>query len=92
MTRPQLSLNVFPGRITGEGQRVSGTEGVPRQGHLACLRQSPRRADYSFVENSYISYGHRTMNTRLPVRSAIFKHRIARLVLQWVTMRESRVL
>lgn len=40
----------------------------------------------------FVSYGHRTMNTRLPVRSAIFKHRIARLVLQWVTMRESRVL
>jgi hypothetical protein len=38
------------------------------------------------------SYGHRTVNTRLPVCSAIFKHRIAWLVLQWVTMRESPVL
>lgn len=37
------------------------------------------------------SYGHRTMNTRLPVRSALVKHGIARLVLQWVTMRESLV-
>ena len=38
------------------------------------------------------SYGHRIMKTRLPVRSAISKHVIARLVLQWVTMRESLVL
>lgn len=37
------------------------------------------------------SYGHRTMNTRLPVRSAPVKRGIARLVLQWVTMRESLV-
>lgn len=40
---------------------------------------------------SSYSYGHRTMNTRLPVRSALVKHGIARLVLQWVTMRESLV-
>ena len=49
-------------------------------------------AGYKPINTTTVSYGHRTMNTRLPVRSAIFKHRIARLVLQWVTMRESRVL
>ena len=36
-------------------------------------------------------YGHRNMKARLPVRSALVKHVIARLVLQWVTMRESLV-
>jgi hypothetical protein len=39
-----------------------------------------------------VSYGHRTVKTRLPVRSAIFKHCIARLVLWWVTTWESLVL
>ena len=37
------------------------------------------------------SYGRRTLNTQLPVRSALVKQGIARLVLQWVTMRESLV-
>ena len=38
-----------------------------------------------------VIYGHRNMKARLPVRSALVKHVIARLVLQWVTMRESLV-
>ena len=37
-------------------------------------------------------FGHRTMKTSHPVRSAVDKHRIVRLVLQWVTMWESRML
>ena len=40
---------------------------------------------------STVIYGHRNMKARLPVRSALVKHVIARLVLQWVTMRESLV-
>ena len=37
-------------------------------------------------------FGHRTMKVSHPVRSAVNKHRIAWLVLQWVTMWESQVL
>ena len=37
-------------------------------------------------------FGHRTMKISHPVRSAVNKHRIDRLVLQWVTMWESRLL
>ena len=37
-------------------------------------------------------FGHRTMKISHPVRSALNKHRIVRLVLQWVTMWESRML
>jgi hypothetical protein len=48
--------------------------------------------DHQLRPGFTFSYGHRTMNARLPVRSAIFKHRIAGSVLQWVTMRESPVL
>jgi hypothetical protein len=38
------------------------------------------------------SYGHRTLKARLPVRSALVKQCIARLVLWWVTTWESLVL
>ena len=51
-----------------------------------------QKRHYVVIKIPYISYGHRIMKARLPVRSAIFKHDIARLVLQWVTMRESLVL
>ena len=37
-------------------------------------------------------FGHRVMKISHPVRSAVNKHRIDRLVLQWVTMWESRLL
>jgi hypothetical protein len=47
---------------------------------------------YNLNKEKDFSYGHRIMKARLPVRSAIFKHDIAGLVLQWVTMRESPVL
>ena len=38
------------------------------------------------------SYGHRLKSTRHPVRSAISKLQIARLVLEWVTIWEPLVL
>ena len=46
---------------------------------------------YSDVRYSDV-FGHRTMKVSHPVRSAVDKHRIAWLVLLWVTMWESRVL
>ncbi|KAF2710041.1 hypothetical protein K504DRAFT_524854 [Pleomassaria siparia CBS 279.74] len=39
-----------------------------------------------------ITYDHRTMNTRLPVRSALFKHCTGGLVVKWVTIGESLLL
>lgn len=39
-----------------------------------------------------VTYGHRSQNTRDPVRSPIFKLRTGRLVLRWVTTWESRLL
>ncbi|KAH4060128.1 hypothetical protein HBI37_193000 [Parastagonospora nodorum] len=38
------------------------------------------------------TYDHRTMKTRLPVRSAIYKHRTGGLVVKWVTISESPLL
>ncbi|KAF2635636.1 hypothetical protein P280DRAFT_411302, partial [Massarina eburnea CBS 473.64] len=34
------------------------------------------------------TYDHRTMNTELPVRSAVLKHRTGGLVVRWVTTSE----
>jgi hypothetical protein len=34
------------------------------------------------------TYDHRTLKTRLPVRSALFKQRTGRLVVRWVTTSE----
>ncbi|KAH4573605.1 hypothetical protein HBH79_212770 [Parastagonospora nodorum] len=38
------------------------------------------------------TYDHRALNTRLPVRSAIFKQRTGGLVVRWVTTGESPLL
>jgi len=38
------------------------------------------------------TYGHRSKNTRRPVRSALFKLRTGRLVVTWVTSSESLLL
>ncbi|KAH6246417.1 hypothetical protein HBI42_188840 [Parastagonospora nodorum] len=42
--------------------------------------------------NRSFTYDHRTMRTRLPVRSAIYKHRTGGLVVRWVTTGESPLL
>ncbi|KAH4994515.1 hypothetical protein HBI77_208610 [Parastagonospora nodorum] len=42
--------------------------------------------------NKTFTYDHRTMRTRLPVRSAIYKHRTGGLVVRWVTTGESPLL
>ena len=46
---------------------------------------------YKYTDYTDI-YDHRLKKTRHPVRSAISKLQIARLVLRWVTTRESLVL
>jgi hypothetical protein len=38
------------------------------------------------------TYDHRTLKTRLPVRSALFKQRTGGLVVRWVTTSESPLL
>ena len=47
---------------------------------------------YILVKKHYISitttYDHRLMRTGHPVRSAILKHQIGRLVVEWVTISE----
>jgi hypothetical protein len=46
-----------------------------------------------FIYNHHpITYDHRALNTRLPVRSAIFKQRTGGLVVRWVTTGESPLL
>ena len=44
------------------------------------------------TRSSVVTYGHRLKNIRDPVRSPIVKLLIAKLVLRWVTTRESLVL
>jgi hypothetical protein len=40
----------------------------------------------------FSTYDHRTLKTRLPVRSALFKQRTGGLVVRWVTTGESPLL
>jgi hypothetical protein len=40
----------------------------------------------------FSTYDHRIMRTRLPVRSALFKHDTGGLVVKWVTISESLLL
>jgi hypothetical protein len=42
--------------------------------------------------DDYSTYDHRTLKTRLPVRSALFKQRTGGLVVKWVTISESPLL
>ena len=43
---------------------------------------------YSLLTTPYFTYDHRTLKTRLPVRSALFKQRTGGLVVRWVTTSE----
>jgi hypothetical protein len=43
---------------------------------------------YCESTNFYLTYDHRTLKTRLPVRSALFKQRTGGLVVRWVTTSE----
>src|SRR5437588_9196392 len=60
-----------------------------RSGRTLSLLSNP----FKYLAQTHINvFGHRTMKISHPVRSAVNKHRIDRLVLQWVTMWESRLL
>ena len=56
----------------------------------AATRRESELFDTIYIEHFTISdtYNHRTLKTRLPVRSAIFKQRIGGLVVRWVTTSE----
>jgi hypothetical protein len=43
---------------------------------------------YTQHQHNYITYGHRTMKSELPVRSAELKHCTGGLVVRWVTTSE----
>ena len=80
-------------KVRGEGGELLREEhnGVfSRRGNAQLVGEQPRNCRQR-LNGSKIIYGHRNMKARLPVRSALVKHVIARLVLQWVTMRESLV-
>jgi hypothetical protein len=47
---------------------------------------------YSYLVDVSFTFDHRTLNTRLPVRSALFKQRTGGLVVRWVTTGESPLL
>jgi hypothetical protein len=47
---------------------------------------------YTYRLSSHVTYDHRTMNTELPVRSAVLKHCTGGLVVRWVTTSESPLL
>src|SRR5690242_8671819 len=43
---------------------------------------------YNLYVSTHSTYDHRTLKTRLPVRSALFKQRTGGLVVRWVTTSE----
>jgi hypothetical protein len=43
---------------------------------------------YFLLDSITFTYDHRTLKTRLPVRSALFKQRTGGLVVRWVTTSE----
>jgi hypothetical protein len=50
------------------------------------------RFDIFLLWRESFTYDHRIMRTRLPVRSALFKHDTGGLVVKWVTISESLLL
>jgi hypothetical protein len=53
------------------------------------LAHEPCLTNNMYVTFSYsFTYDHRTLKTRLPVRSALFKQRTGGLVVRWVTTSE----
>ena len=66
---------------------------------LQCLPQGALDYNISFIYefssraySTYSTYDHRLVRTGHPVRSAILKHQIGRLVVGWVTTSESLLL
>ena len=69
---------------------------LPRSGSniIAVLGYGPRFVFWIIDTTSItiVTYDHRLMRTGHPVRSAILKHQIGRLVVGWVTTSESLLL
>jgi hypothetical protein len=63
----------------------------PRVRELETL-DTRRLTSYSYLVDVSFTFDHRTLNTRLPVRSALFKQRTGGLVVRWVTTGESPLL
>jgi hypothetical protein len=61
---------------------ASGTSARPRLFHEDMIIQIGKT----------VTFDHRTLKTRLPVRSALFKQRTGGLVVRWVTTGESPLL
>jgi hypothetical protein len=55
---------------------------------LTLIEISQLPQTYSTPSTSVSTYDHRTLKTRLPVRSALFKQRTGGLVVRWVTTSE----
>jgi hypothetical protein len=51
-----------------------------------------KSTSYSYQVDISFTFDHRTLRTRLPVRSALFKQRTGGLVVRWVTTGESPLL
>ena len=82
--------------LTGEKEgAVIPTKVILATFHLHDLLQEFRGHDcpilnliyYKYLKVSF-TYDHRTLKTRLPVRSALFKQRTGGLVVRWVTTSE----
>jgi hypothetical protein len=52
----------------------------------------PANANMNSLKFNSFTFDHRTLRTRLPVRSALFKQRTGGLVVRWVTTGESPLL
>jgi hypothetical protein len=84
------SLGAVMSDGTAEGEPVRGIHYLAVS--LRCRMNSVDIMVHHLPPSVLYSYGHRTLKSRLPVRSALVKQCIARLVLWWVTTWESLVL
>jgi hypothetical protein len=60
--------------------------------HIPCHTRHTNSRIYTRCKSNSCTYDHRIMKTRLPVRSALFKHDTGGLVVKWVTISESLLL
>ena len=94
-TREAQEHQTLHGILTSHILNSKETYPIDQQGPVG---QPARRNPWAGGINKFAGaigndvFGHRTMKVSHPVRSAVNKHRIAWLVLQWVTMWESQVL
>jgi hypothetical protein len=80
---------IVKSKVTGLGGLGSNKyQGILYQGILV----DPCSSLYFYPKSQSFTYDHRTLKTRLPVRSALFKQRTGGLVVRWVTTGESPLL